>query len=349
MVKRRWLLGLLLAVGAVGFVRLAPQAGPLRATLGLGAPPTTQATAPDGASDASRVARPASAPRAAQAPPRPVPMELPPPDAPLAAVMPALVRAARAGDPGAMCRLAFEMMRCGPNLEGMRRREAEYTDMLVYAEPEADAKSGLLGLLARNTAKREALEAICAGVVLPADLKPWRLLRDAARAGHVPSMVRFGANFPLEFDHMLDDLDALASYRDDRLGFLEQAAAQGNAKAAYAAFSEFSGNGGMFGGGARRDPVRALAYALAIERVGNADTLKGMARQTTMLRHKLSQADLREAERLAATLAPNFATVDGSQADLRLPLSASGADCGAEDAKTLLLEPRRDAAGNPLR
>jgi hypothetical protein len=347
MVKHRWLLGLLLAVGTLGFVHFVPRAGGLPGAPGPDAAPGAQAASTPAPSTTPGSRRTSTA-RGATPSAKPPRMELPPPDAPLAAVMPELVRAARAGDPGAMCRLSFEMTRCGPNLEGMRRREAEYTDILVYGEPEVDQKNGLLGLLARNVARRETLEAVCAGVVLPADLKPWQLLRDAARAGHVPSMVRFGANFPLDFDHMLDDLDALASYRDERLGFLERAAAQGNAKAAFVAYSEFAGNGGMFGGAGRKDPVRALAYALALADIGNAETLKSLARQTTLLRHKLSLADQREAERLAAGLAPNFAAARGSQADLRMPLSNSGADCAAEDATALVLEPRRDAAGKPL-
>jgi hypothetical protein len=263
-------------------------------------------------------------------------MLLPPPNTPLAGVFPELVRAARSGDPGAMCRLAFEMARCGPTLERYRRMEAMYTDLLVYDEPDEQRRGNLLQMLARNTAKREELDSICVGVELPRDLAPWRLLRDAARGGHVPSMLRFAVEFPVDFENLLDDVDGLVAYRDEQFQFLERAAAAGNAKAAHSLFWAYAGEGGMFlAGKPREDPVEALAYALALEGIGNPASRERLQKREAMLRRRLSPARAAQAERRAAELAPRYAGSRGLDVDLRRGLSDTAEDCGATDPTEL--------------
>jgi hypothetical protein len=269
-------------------------------------------------------------------------MPLPPPEVPLAPFFPELVRAARSGQPAAMCRLAFEMNRCGPKLRYMREQEESNTDILLYGEPDERRKQQLLQSLRRDAEAREPLEAICAGITLPADLKPWRLVRDAARAGHVPSMLQFAEQPPIDFHDFLDELDGLAAIRDERSAFLERAARAGNAKAAHTLFWDNTGNGSMFGR-KDRDPVRALAYGLAIDGIGNEKMRRRVGEETAMLRRKLSQADQRKAERLAATLAPGFASARGADVDLRMHLVTDGSDCAVTDPHTLTIAVRKDA------
>lgn len=300
------------------------------------------ATAPDAA---KADGQPAAATRAAARTPLAAPrMTLPPPNAPLAPIFPELVRAARAGDPGAMCRLAFEMARCGPKLDQFRRNEAWFTDQLLYEELNEGQRHDVLRMLARSTSRREELEALCSGAELPADLAPWRLLRDAARGGHVPSMVRFSVEFPVEFENLLADVDALVAYRDERLGFLERAAAAGNAKAAHSLFWAYSGRDGMsLGGRVREDPIEALAYSLALDGIGSASASQNITKRAAILRRKLTPAQVGQAERRAAALVPLFAGARGSGVDLRRNLSESGEDCGATDPTQLFINaPKAD-------
>jgi hypothetical protein len=258
-------------------------------------------------------------------------MVLPPDDAPLAAYMPSLLRAARAGDPGAMCRIAFELQRCHelPVLRQNDEDSKESIAAIARTRERADRETEefLVSVFAMQAERRATLEAVCAGVEPPPDLKPWRLLRDAARSGHVPSMIRFATAFPVNYESALDDLDALAAYRDESEGFLLRAAAAGEPRAAYGLLRAYSGNPALLFRVIREDPVKSVAYAIALQDLLDDKMRQQLSRQQVAMRRKLSKAQLVEAERLGAQLATRYAGAQGLSWDDRSKLSQSAADC----------------------
>jgi hypothetical protein len=172
-------------------------------------------------------------------------MALPPQDVPLRTVFPELERAARAGDVGAMCRLAYELQRCTDKLKNERRliarmefdlRNPDLEAEAEYAKTDPQFAKSRIAFFEQRQAKLETLEQVCEGVRIPTDLAPWQLLRDAARAGHVPSMLRFAREFPLRSEDVLNHLEELAAFRDEAPVFLQRAAESGDPRGAPALF-----------------------------------------------------------------------------------------------------------------
>lgn len=256
---------------------------------------------------------------------------LPPQDVPLASVLPALEAAARAGVPQAMCRLSFELSRCGATAGYMREYYAEVADQVLFSD--GPASDYAIKEHDKGLAQIAELDRICAGVVAPGDLKPWRLLRDAARAGHVPSMVRFATRFPGEAEGSIHDLEALAARRDESIAFLQRAAAAGEGRAAYDLFWGYKGNAG-FPTFHKEDKTLALAYAIALRGAGDADTSKKLTRGEAELRRQLTPAEVQAAERLGGTLAPGLAHLVGAEVNLQWEPIDSAAHCEHSNART---------------
>jgi hypothetical protein len=257
-------------------------------------------------------------------------MVLPPQDAPLATELPALERAARQGDPGAMCRLSFELHRCNVKLRDMRRAVEQLSDGLVDMEPGA-GYDGMLAYVAKQTRERDVAEQVCAGVTLPTDLKPWRLLRDAARAGHVPSMRRFATSLPIDRQHYFDDLEALVSFRDESAGFLQRAAEQGDPQAGMALVNVYSGENPMLAAGQiPQDPRLALAYVLALRGSGNHIIEKALKQAEVRMRRRLTKQEQQEAEKVGSDLAPRFAAWRGPPLSFSTSPNQTAEECGVE-------------------
>jgi hypothetical protein len=257
-------------------------------------------------------------------------MVLPPQNVPLASYLPALAQAARRGEVAAMCRLSFELARCTSDARWQRSYFEEASDRVLYDE--RPAPDYALKEYERAKEQLAETERICAGVVPPADLRPWRLLRDAARAGHVPSMVRFGTGFPSQPNGSLDDMDALRAWRYESIGFLETAARAGDAWAAYSMFWGYSGNSG-FPTHYRKNPRLALAFAIALRGIGSPETRDNVTKGETKLRRKLSPAEIADAERIAAGYAPGFAHLAGAPVDLRGRRDEAAEDCAWPDPR----------------
>jgi hypothetical protein len=254
---------------------------------------------------------------------------LPPADAPLAPVLPALVDAARRGDVGAKCRLSFELQRCTVKLEAARRSVEQITDELLDAEQQGSG-NGMLDFVAKQTEERDAIEKICAGASFPGDLKPWRLLLEAARAGHVPSMRRFALNMPFDSSRYFSDLEPFAAYRDEAPGLLLAAAEAGDPNAALALYSAYSGTGfsqvsraGIF----PLDRTRALAYIVSLRGLGDAEAQKTLRQQEARLRRKLPPAEQALAEQSARRMASRYAGWEGPPLDLMNKASKSAEEC----------------------
>jgi hypothetical protein len=260
-------------------------------------------------------------------------MALPPLDTPLAQVMPELVRAARAGDVGAACRLSYELHRCETLPALLRRGEASITGRLV--DPEKlpnETPDSLEKSLADNMEQQEKMASICAGVKPGPGLEPWRLLLDAARAGHVPSMVKFAVYFPMDDRHFLADLDGIAAFHQEGLALLKRAEATGDPVAAYAIFWTYNGNSNMLEatGQLEPDPSRALEYELALRDIVDDRTRRILDMQEARLRHKLSPAEQREAERLGAQRALRYADRRGAKLDIEQSSRMQSAEACAD-------------------
>jgi hypothetical protein len=256
-------------------------------------------------------------------------MTLPPADAPLAMHFPALVRAARAGDVGAQCRVAMEVQRCTVGLANARERVQLQTEYLEEGSP--GALVGGADLLARSIAKLETSEEICAGIDVPADLEPWRLLLAAAQDGHVASMLNYLADYPLDKRDLLQHLDQLEVYRDQAPVLLERAAASGDPYGAQAMFWALQGQPAFLMPSFEptpRDPVRLLAYTLALQDVMDAKGRERLVLIEGRLRRKLPDASEREAEGQSAVIAKTLAASRGM--DMKFGLDGTfkpGADC----------------------
>jgi hypothetical protein len=259
---------------------------------------------------------------------------LPQPNVPIARELPALIRAAQAGDARAMCRLSFELNRCAVTLPFLRRAVESMADRLVDPKPAwsipGRTEDDQLRALAERTAKRDDLEAICASVAPTPGLEPWRLLRDAARAGHIPSMGRFAAAAPFDPQRIYADGDAVKGFRDEAPNFLMRAAGAGDPQAAFLLVWAYKGSGSQIASTGRIpvDLGLSLAYALALDGVGNEETQKSLVAQIAKLRRQLTAAAQRQAEQRAAALRPRFAHSQGEGRELRFAIDKSdGKEC----------------------
>lgn len=268
-------------------------------------------------------------------------MALPPQDVPLRTVFPELERAARAGDVGAMCRLAYELQRCTDKLKGERRliarmefnlRNPDLEAEAEYAKTDPQFAKSRMAFFEQRQARLETMEQVCEGIRIPPDLAAWQLLRDAARAGHVPSMLRFAREFPLRSQDVLDHLEELAAYRDEAPVFLQRAGESGDPRGAQAMFWALRGqSGAMIVPGFKpieRNDRLALAYAIALREVVDAKGGESLARTEARLRRKLSNEDEAAALQLSQPIALRLAPSRGANLPFRLGEGVKAAeDC----------------------
>jgi hypothetical protein len=252
-------------------------------------------------------------------------MVLPPVDAPLAEELPALVRAARAGDVGAMCRLSFELNRCGIELKRARKNQESMMNSVSSTEKPAD--DWMIKMLAEGADKLAKLELTCAGVTPQPGLEPWRLLLDAARAGHVPSMVRFAAQPPLDRGNFLGDAEGWAAYGANSVALLQRAADGGDPNAVAYLYAAYRGRSVM---GQlellNEDPQRALAYGLLLYELSDEPSRAKLKKNEATLRAKLSPAAQRAAEQEAAHLLPNYSG-RGTGINFEKPIPETPEEC----------------------
>lgn len=161
--------------------------------------------------------------------------ELPPLDRPLRLAIADLRARADAGDPLAACRLATEAERChflAQNVQGARE-QLERNDERAPVPPERReamerARQQMRDLLAR----RERDAAHCEGVEPLAPTERVRYWRQAALAGHVPSMRRYASGAVFDLQALVDLLPQLATYREEAEFLARRAAAAGDLQAA---------------------------------------------------------------------------------------------------------------------
>jgi hypothetical protein len=234
-----------------------------------------------------------------------------------------------------MCRLAFELRRCQQDLVNARLAVESINDSMGEentSKVRVDGKWVPIdrhAALARHTDRRDQLEAICSGVSPKPGLEPWRLQRDAARAGHVPSMVRFAEGQPFSGFARLADLDALRAFRDEAPELLRRAVEMGEPRAAYLMMAAYRGNGMISATGRiPEDPGLALAYAIALQGVGDEASERSLDETINKLRRRLTTPQQRAAELAAQRLSLRIATAKGSSTPLRIGVQDSdGSEC----------------------
>jgi len=232
---------------------------------------------------------------------------LPPVNAPLAPVLPALREAGLRGDGPAACRYAMEVTRCAQHARDVEGEQSmrQFLDREKGIPPE---KREQIDRLMAGMRARIARDAPVCRDVPPEELKgAWRVLFAAARDGHVPSMARFatasqllGSSARAEFDE-----EALAAYRTYGLRFLEAAARAGD----IAAIEKLGRDSLEPGGGTRAvpyDPVKGIAYlkALAAHAApAYRDELSGYVDNSVAVQG-IRAEDVQAADALARTIIP---------------------------------------------
>jgi hypothetical protein len=247
--------------------------------------------------DANATPRPIASAAAADAP-------LPPPGRPLVEIFPELERLAKAGNVTAMCRLSFELERCR-HLPGLRRfalesrlRAEEFSPVnALHVKRQLESAA----FFQRRT---ESLEPICRDFPVEKTREGWKLLLDAAQAGHTPSMARFAWYGPPGDLQPLETLDGWIAFRDQAPQFLQRAIDAGEPSAFELA--AVSHERGQWRGLVLlpKDPVRAAAYWMALERrasPGYAEKPRN-AWQSIQREARFTPMQVAQAEALAAEL-----------------------------------------------
>lgn len=281
-------------------------------------PEEVAALTPDGithVAPSATTASPVTAPRVSRPPvssaPAARPMKdepLPPPNRPLAEIFPELERLAKSGNLDAMCRLGFEMERCH-GLPGLRKWALENTlraEESTIANPVFRQKQMEGVALLQRRVKEQ--EPICAGFPIEKTNDGWKYQLDAALAGHGPSMARFVWLGPPRDRTPLETLDAWIAYRDQGSQLLMRAVEAGEPGAFEIAAIVYERGQWQQLALAPKDPVRAAAYWMALERRA-APGYAGTARnwwQGIQRKAELTPAQIAEAERLANELAPKL-------------------------------------------
>lgn len=177
---------------------------------------------------------------------------LPSVDMPLGAVIDDLKRRADRGEANAACRLAAEWTYCQGLQRQLQGNEAMLRDQERMAVRVSSAEN-----MKRAGMSAEALErginyaqdqvdrsrsqlAHCDGVPAPRPDEITRYWRRAALAGHLPSKRNYAVGNAFRRDEVLDNLPALAVYRQEAVRIAREAVAQGDLRAAIALAGAYS-------------------------------------------------------------------------------------------------------------
>ncbi|WP_101926897.1 MULTISPECIES: hypothetical protein [Luteimonas] len=197
------------------------------------------------AADAQREATPAASPRPARVAAAAVDIAAPLPDldTPLAQIHDDLVRRAANGEARAACRLAVEHQRCETGrtrLRSMVARDAQdpawQTRRLGTADSD-EARAHVEAMRVQQLQARSEQAQFVAQCDEIAPLSPdarARYWRQAALAGHVPSMRHYAIGNAFRWHDLMDALPALQTYRREAEAIARRAAMQGDAASIYA-------------------------------------------------------------------------------------------------------------------
>lgn len=233
---------------------------------------------------------------------------LPRRDVPLIQVIHELEKRADGGDAQAACALVAEYENCENIQQDLLRAQR-----VVETSAQQDSNS----FEARDSA-RGYVEAIlekskyCEGIKIPPAGKRIGYLRGAALQGHLPSLTAYATGRAFKPSSVLDNLDALRTYKAEALDLAWLAAKNGSLEArlslarAYAPREqeEFI-SGDLLSQVVTPDPVRALALhyvvqADAQEKIKDPNVLTRLERRMALLTAELDASQLAQAKQEAA-------------------------------------------------
>lgn len=300
----RWLLVALLLACAVGLgfgvldrgeraavataspANAPAQATPPEAVVRTLFPSAPGATDPPGTSAAREAGKPTASP------------PLPPLDARVVEHFDELQARAQRGEVAAACRLGYDLMLCReiPQLE---RSVSFFVDSA--ARGNEATRTGTVELIRRIETRLARARSICEGAT-PAQLRSaWRYMALAAELGHADAGAAFAVDPPLDRQNFLVDLDGWRYYRDNAARLLRRAAANGSWSAIYFLQGDYAGRNPGFDRppAVEADPLMAVAYALVLERVGDADTAGARGQEIADLTRAWPPERLARAEAIA--------------------------------------------------
>jgi TPR repeat protein len=238
----------------------------------------------------------AAAPRAAATP-------LPPLNTPLAATLVDLKAQARQGHAPAACRLAFELERCH-NARRQQRSVVSYRNLAEQPGIGPELTKRYAAVAEREQARLSEVQKLCEGVPPEESAEAWRYLLQAARAGHGPSMARFGSRRTLVDEDPMRILDGLLAFRNEGPAFLQRAAEMGYAEAyEQLAFGYITGNN--MGLDFPVDRLKGLSYYIALTRTGTPEEVARLMRAIdyTVKNDRISPDELERARAMSVPLA----------------------------------------------
>lgn len=253
---------------------------------------------------------------------------LPAEDSPLASNYETLKAHADAGDVSASCRLAFELNRCVqlPELRELSEHYIAQSAASKQGTPEDQADTEVAVRLENSL---RSAESVCEGFHPDPGVKAWKYLLRAAKAGHVPSMVRYAVQPPLSEQRFADEAEGWAEYRKEAGPLLLRAAQNGNSAAAYYLFMAYYGVP-MPGGAEIVKPskVNALTYAIVVQGLADGPSTRSIERAIGKLETTLSLDMQREAEVKARKLLnTSYAGALGGQDFISNPVPADPREC----------------------
>lgn len=171
-------------------------------------------TGNDGLAGDTRASTPSAL--AVPAPPKALPISdvpLPPMDAPLRVVVAELSRRARAGDRGAMCRLAAEHVYCGQLLARMQRLDAGMNRLPAVSQDRSIAGPAVGERMAAVFEGLSQQYRHCEGVPPASSSEVLRYLREAAAAGHSQAAGFYVSGEMFRMRDTMRNLEELSMYR----------------------------------------------------------------------------------------------------------------------------------------
>ena len=287
-------------------------------------------------------------------------LPLPPVGTPLAQIHDELRRRAAAGEAGAACRLASEHERCEMERVHLRAlaMQSDQLDMNLKAirEP-AEARAHMAQARERLAAQirgRSAAVAMCDAVTALGPADRARYWRQAALAGHLPSMRHYAIGNAFRWHDLMDAIPALQTYRQEAEGIARRAAMQGDASSAYALAMAYADSDGghwrpFLAQMVTPDLTQALAWFSVLERhpevtrlPSDHPTARSVAHHLATLRAAATPVETARATRLAqAVVTPSASTLPETTA---LRPDGGAGDIEPKDCDEAPFHPARTAS-----
>lgn len=248
---------------------------------------------------------------------------LPAPGTPLVQMHDELVRRAAAGEARAACRLASEHERCEMervHLRTLVAQQAHHENRAWHngATPPEDVQLHIAQMRDQQLRQIENRQASVDQCDAAPPLSPdgrARYWRQAALAGHLPSMRHYASGNSFRWHDLMDALPALQTYRREAEGIARRAAMQGDAASAYALAMAYADSDGghwrpFLAQATTPDLTQALMWFSVLARHPDITRLPDghptaltIARQLATLQAAATPAETAQAARLSEAVA----------------------------------------------